>query len=160
MNAHPNNCPFTVDDMRAGSEILKAPLGYCPQIDMETRMILRALLDDMFDHLHAFHDPEKCEDSWASAQFMHDILSDILNRTPENTSVPVSLEWLKTTPATREEKPVMANENDLDTDDIDTLLDPVFELDLDKLHHDVLVHMEGKLQILISLIRSRYDQEE
>lgn len=164
MTRRPNFCPMSLEDMESGNELLRAPLGFCPQIDKETRMILGALLDDMFNHLHAHHDPEKCEEAWASAQFMHDILSDILNRTPENTKVPDTLEWLrplnKTTPATEKEKTAMAYENDLDTDDIDALLDPVFELNLDKLQHVVLVHMEGKLQILLSMVQDRYDQEE
>lgn len=162
MNRRPNSCPLSIDDMEAGSEILKAPLGYCPQIDRETRLILRALLDDMFNHLHAFHDPEKCDEAWSSAQFMHDILSDILNRTPENTKIPAAMGWLDPHKATTdsEEKNAMYYERHLDTDDIDALLDPVLELDLDKLQHDVLVHMEGELQVLIARIRCRYKERD
>lgn len=153
MSVRPNSCPFTIDDMEAGAEILKAPLGYCPQIDQETRLILRALLDDMFNHLHAWHDPEQCEDAWASAQFMHDILSDILNRTPENTKIPDTLEWLRTpieaTPTTEKE------DNAMSFEEIDLMLKELYQLDLDSLDKDVLEHLEEQLKLMLDLVQQR-----
>lgn len=164
MSAPSSHCPLSLEDTEAGKEILKAPLGHCPKIDMETRMILRALLEDMFNHLHTWHDWERCEDAWLSAMFMHDILSDILKRTPENTKIPETLEWLKPInpePQTAEkERTAMSFDDRLDTDDIDALLDPVFELDLDRLQIDVLTHMEGQLDKLLGMVRSRYGPHE
>lgn len=164
MSAQPNYCPLSLEDLLAGEEILKAPLGYCPQIDRETRMILRALLDDLFNHLHCWHDPQKCEEAFLNALFMHDILSDVLNRTPENTKVPETLEWLKPIKATQQhpekEKTTMSLDHHLDFDDIDHLLSPVFELDLDKLPHSVLVHLEGQIQIMLGMVRRRYDEPD
>ncbi|MAO13720.1 MAG: hypothetical protein CMG82_10575 [Marinobacter sp.] len=107
-------------------------------------MILGALLDDMFNHLHAHHDPEKCEDAWASAQFMHDILSDILNRTPENTRIPDTLEWLKPEEP-QEQKPMSFEE-------IDEILKPVFDIDRSELHPSVLEHLEEQLKDMLDLI--------
>lgn len=158
MSANPHHCPMSIDDMEAGNEILKAPLGYCPKIDLETRMILRALLEDMFNHLHTWHDPEKCEDAWASAQFMHDILSDILNRTPENTSVPDSLEWLKSTPTTYEEKTDMLPDENMSFQDIDDLLAPVFKIDLDSQHEQVIEHLEEELKEALEQVQRYRNQ--
>ncbi|WP_286921687.1 hypothetical protein [Marinobacter sp.] len=144
MTRRPNCCPMSLEDMESGNELLRAPLGFCPQIDKETRMILGALLDDMFNHLHAHHDPEKCEDAWASAQFMHDILSDILNRTPENTRIPDTLEWLKPEEP-QEQKPMSFEE-------IDEILKPVFDIDRSELHPSVLEHLEEQLKDMLDLI--------
>ena len=142
MNRRPNNCPLSIDDMEAGSEILKAPLGYCPQIDPETRLILRALLEDMFNHLHAWHDPEKCEDAWASAQFIHDVLSDVLNRTPENTQMPATLVWLNT------------EQSNMSFDEIDEILKPMFNINREDLHPQALEHLEEQLKLMLTLIEN------
>lgn len=88
-----NRIDISMMDMLAGDELMRSPLGYCPDIDPDTRRILQALLADM-DNLRGTIDPGQEMDQWQAAKFMTEILQDILARNRENTRLPASVVWL------------------------------------------------------------------
>jgi len=88
-----NHVDMSIDDLLAGGELLATRLGYCPQIDKDTRGILQALAEDMRNHQGTI-DLDKERDQWHAAMFMAEILEDILSRNHENTRLPESVVWL------------------------------------------------------------------
>lgn len=80
-------------DLLSGNELLATRLGFCPQIDKETRGILQALMCDM-NNLRGTLDPEEQREQWLAALYMTEILEDVLMRTPENTQLPAQVVWL------------------------------------------------------------------
>lgn len=85
---------MSIDDMRAGEELLATPLGHCPEIDPDTRRILVALRQDLEDHRDVYHDPMEDEDGFMCALLMAEILQDLLTRAEEGVSLPESVAWL------------------------------------------------------------------
>jgi hypothetical protein len=88
-----NRIDICMKDMLAGNELLSRRLGYCPQIDKDTRGILQALMCDI-NNLRGTMDPEEQREQWLAAIFMTQILEDVLNRNHENARLPESVAWL------------------------------------------------------------------
>ena len=95
MTRHTSAYPFSIEDMTAAQMLLATPPGYQPQIDTTTRQVLAALLQDIRDHRDTWHDPDDCEDARLSAQFIAELLADILNRTEETHGISHSLPGLR-----------------------------------------------------------------
>jgi len=78
-------------DLNSAQQLLAAPLGYVPQIDMETRQILSALLQDLHDHRQTCHRPQECENAGQTLTFIVEVLEDILGRSAKTHGTPHSL---------------------------------------------------------------------
>jgi hypothetical protein len=88
-----NRIDICMVDMLAANELMNTRLGYCPEIDPDTRRILQALREDI-DNLQGTMDPEQQRDQQLAALFITEILQDILTRNQENTRLPESVVWI------------------------------------------------------------------
>src|SRR5690554_2890322 len=77
--------------LNSAQQLLAAPLGYVPQIDMETRQILSALLQDLHDHRQTCRSPQECENAGQTLRFIVEVLEDILGRSVKTHGTPHSL---------------------------------------------------------------------